>query len=418
MPDEPSRPSGPPGQPDRRRPAPTIELKATEIARDPPAAAAGEPEQPPVSEHQEAQSQESASASDRQAKSDGRGTPLWLSLGAGIAGAVLTLAVAWLVMFATRDNDPRAMQTRIATLERQIADLSRRQASPNTDLAARLQKLEGEVGALSTAGASAGDPALASRLAAIETEMHSLHDMAEALSGRTEDIAAGLAAARKRADTDAAALAELAKRPAPAGESPDQMAAMLAQLADRVGALEARPSAASDRVARAAAVAGALSAAVERGAPFAAELKAAQSQAPDPKVLAPLEPFAAAGLPSASALARDLAALEPHLVATAEPAPGQGGYLDKLAAHAKTLFRFQSIDQAPSGGDEPLAIMQRAEFKASHADLAGALAELAKLPTSAQTSVEPWIEKAQARMAALAASRKFAADALAALGKP
>jgi len=47
----------------------------------------------------------------------------------------------------------------------------------------------------------------------------------------------------------------------------------------------------------------------------------------------------------------------------------------------------------------------------------GALAELAKLPAPARTAAQAWIAKAQARLAAVAASRRFAADAFAALGK-
>jgi len=423
MPDEPKPPSEYPGQPDRRRPAPTIDLKATEIASDQPPAAA-EPEQPASPEQGEPPPQAGASADAARSESRRRGLPFWLPAGAGIAGAALTLAVAGLVMLATRESDPGAIEAHVAKLERQIADLSNRPVSPNSDLAERLQKLEAQVGALSTSPTmSAGDAALASRLAAIEAELHSLHDMTEALSGRTEDLAAGVADARKRADANAAAVTELAQRPAPSGtpsaESTDEMAAMLSALTDRVGALEGRTLVAADRAARTAAVAGALAAAVERGAPFAAELKAAQAQASDPKMLAPLEPFAASGLPSPSTLARELAALEPQLLAAAEPAPAPGpsGFLEKLEANAERLIRIRPIDQAP-GGEQPSAIVVRAEFKASHGDLSEALADLAKLPAPAREQVQPWIQKTEARMAALAASRKFTADTLAALGGP
>ena len=40
------------------------------------------------------------------------------------------------------------------------------------------------------------------------------------------------------------------------------------------------------------------------------------------------------------------------------------------------------------------------------------------LPDGARSAAEPWIKKAQAREAAIAASRRVAADALAALGRP
>ena len=44
--------------------------------------------------------------------------------------------------------------------------------------------------------------------------------------------------------------------------------------------------------------------------------------------------------------------------------------------------------------------------------------ELEKLPAPVRAPAQAWIAKAQARTAALAASRAFAADALVALAKP
>ena len=70
--------------------------------------------------------------------------------------------------------------------------------------------------------------------------------------------------------------------------------AMEAQLAGRAGGDGA------DRSLRLVVVASTLNAAVERGAPFVAELAAAKAAAPDPKLLAALEPFATSGVPSAS----------------------------------------------------------------------------------------------------------------------
>jgi hypothetical protein len=419
MADEKSPFPGASGPSERRRPAPTIDLKATEVASDPPPGSAplreaAEQQEPPPQESASA----SASAAARRAEFVRRSRAFWPVIGAGIAGAVLTLAIVGLVWLATGRDDQTAIEARIAKLERELADLAKQPASPNPDLVARLQKLETQVGTLAAAPARPGDPGLAGRVTTIDGEIRSLRDMTEALSGRTQDIAAGVADARRRADANAAALAELAQKPAPptspAADSGDT-SAMLSALMDRVAALEARPSGADDHAARTALVAATLAAAVERGASFTAELKAAQTAGG--KALAPLEPFAASGLPSPNALARELAGLEPELLAATEPPRASGGYLEKLKANAGKLFDVQPVDQAPAG-DEPGAIVVRAEFKASHGDFDGALTDLGKLPAPARAMAQPWIEKAQARMAALAASRKFAADALAALGGP
>jgi hypothetical protein len=77
--------------------------------------------------------------------------------------------------------------------------------------------------------------------------------------------------------------------------------------------------------------------------------------------------------------------------------------------------RIRPLDEV--AGSDPAAIVARVEFKAMHADLAGALAELAALPEGVRAPAQAWIGKAQARAAAIEASRKLAADALAGLGK-
>src|SRR6185503_6991794 len=139
------------------------------------------------------------------------------------------------------------------------------------------------------------------------------------LGRRNDDIAANAGEARTRADAAAAAVAELKKAPAPAAPMVERAAkAMEAQLAGRTS------EGGSDRSLRVVVVASTLNAAVERGAPFVAELGAAKAVAPDPKALAPLEPLAASGVPSAAALARELTALMPALAKSVGTASREG----------------------------------------------------------------------------------------------
>jgi hypothetical protein len=51
-------------------------------------------------------------------------------------------------------------------------------------------------------------------------------------------------------------------------------------------------------------------------------------------------------------------------------------------------------------------------------DFANALAAIASLPGGARSAAQSWVKKVEAREAALAASRRIAGDALAALGRP
>jgi hypothetical protein len=174
-------------------------------------------------------------------------------------------------------------------------------------------------------------------------------------------------------------------------------------------------AAAGDRPLRAAVTAQALRAAVERGDPFAAELSAAKALAADPQTLAPLEPFAAKGLPGAAVLARQLSEVAPAMLKTAVAPTPTGGFLDRLQANAEKLVRIRPVDETP--GDEPAAVVSRAQAKAARADLAGAVAELNALPATMRAPADDWIRQVEARNAAANASRRFAADAIAALGK-
>jgi hypothetical protein len=95
--------------------------------------------------------------------------------------------------------------------------------------------------------------------------------------------------------------------------------------------------------------------------------------------------------------------------------PRDAGFLDRLQASAEKLVRVRPVEEVP--GDEPAAVVARIEVRAAQLDLAGALAELAKLPPPLRAPAQAWIAKAQAREAAVDAAQKFAADAVAALAK-
>ena len=58
-------------------------------------------------------------------------------------------------------------------------------------------------------------------------------------------------------------------------------------------------------------------------------------------------------------------------------------------------------------GEDADAILSRIEAKAAHADIAGALAELAKLPPAVRAPALAWIAKAEARDKAVDASRRL-----------
>jgi hypothetical protein len=170
------------------------------------------------------------------------------------------------------------------------------------------------------------------------------------------------------------------------------------------------------RAARAALAAAALRDAVERGAPYQTELAAVKALGAPQAATAPLEPFAANGIPSTAALAHELAQLTPSLQHASGAPPAKTSFLARLQDNAKNLVRVTPVD-APVG-DDPAAVIARLNVDAAHADLAAALADIARLPKEAQTLAAPWVQRVNARNAALAAARRVATDSLAGLGQP
>jgi hypothetical protein len=192
-----------------------------------------------------------------------------------------------------------------------------------------------------------------------------------------------------------------------------QLATATAELQNRVR----ETGAGADRPLRLAVAASGLRAAVERGDPFAAELAVVKPLASDTAAVGALEPFAASGVPGAAALGQELAAIVRPMLRAAGEVPRDGDYLDKLVANAEKLIRIKPVGEA--SGDDRVAILARIEQRASQGNVAGALAELGKLPAAArapkQAELAAWIARAEARNKAIDAGRRLATEAVAAL---
>lgn len=347
-------------------------------------------------------------------------------VGAALLGGAVAAALAVILVdrYPMHDNGVRGLDARLVRAEQQLRELAARPSGADaagTDKA--LQDLGGRIARLEAApppspptaapsSAVAPDAALMARMAKLEADLKTIGDNIAGHGRRADEAATTARAAQERANASAAAIAELGKRP-PAPPAAER--AEVEALATRVAELAKKPPDASDRVVRLALAATLLRAAVDRGDPFAAELASVKALAPDPKLLAPLEPVAAAGVPTAAVLARELTALAPTLHAAAGNTPGEGGFLERLQANAQKIVRIRPLEE--TGGDDAGAVIGRMEVKASRNDIAGALAELPKLPEAARTAAEPWAKRAQARVAALDASRRVATDALAGLAK-
>ena len=290
------------------------------------------------------------------------------------------------------------------------------------DLRSRLDKLEQAPPAPPPA---ANDSGLGDRLAAADAAAKSLTDRVaaaesavSALAARVSTGTANEAAVNERLAAIDAQLRALNERVAGLGKRADEVADA-ARAAERQGAIATAQAtharAESDREVRLALVATALRDAVLRGDPYASEFAAIKPLAPDPARLAALDAFATTGVPSAATLANELKGLVPAMASRAPGPAREGGLIGRLQASAEKLVRIRRIDEpAP---DDASSTVSRIEADAGRQDIDAALADLAKLPPDMRALAEPWIKRAEARRAALAAADGLARDAAASLSR-
>ena len=400
-----------PGEGARRgkRAAPTIDLTATDVTPPaaesaPPQAAAEPPPQPaPEPPHTDTPPPSADTAAREPA---GKSVGILGLVAAGAAGSAMTAAVLlglWLAGFGLVQTLPAAAP------DSKAIDV----------LTQRVGKIEETIAKLPPSDATLSD-----RVAAADNAMKALGLALVALNKHSDDAATTATQARERADAAEKAVAELRASVQDAAKTAGSAVSSgeLDALQRRLATLEQSAQTAHDEVAKATSIekatqlalaASALREAVTSGAPFAAELKQAQALGTHNDVLAPLGSFAATGVPSAQSLAQELRALLPALAKAVDVQP-PGNFFERLQANAGKLVHVRRID-APAG-DDASAVLARLEIDASKADIAAAVADLAKLPDASRASMQAWVDKAKAREAALAAARKFAADTARSLG--
>jgi len=375
----------------RKRPPPTIELTAAEVSEG-----AGAEQ----SSSDEAASAAPEAAASPPAKEDKRprAASLFLSV---IAGAVAALAVVGAAHFAGWSPVPAPVA--------QSAPDAATKADVNA-LGARLAKIETD--AAKPAPPPATDPALATRLGALEKSVAALGDE--------------LAAARAQAEKTAAALDVLKAAPPPAAPIAVATLPDVSAIEDRLGRIERDTAAlaakseapapapqppADDPRLRRVAAATLLESAVRDGTPYVDALAAAKASADNASMLAPLDAFAAGGVPGAPALCRELLGLLPKSAPKQDTPPSN--LLDRLRHSAMKLVRVSRVDATADD-----AALARVAAAAKRDDLEAARREVKQLAPAERAPLQAWLDKADARDAARAAARQFAADAMAALAKP
>jgi hypothetical protein len=362
------RPEGIEPSPDlgrAKRAPPTIDLEASEVSGE--TRNVGDDAQPePVAEH-------AASAVSAWA----------VAAVSGIVAASLVICVAWILGWPA----PAPPATTAAV----------------DDLAARVASIESKSG---KPAVPVPDPAAAARLDALEKSLAALRGDLAGLHAQSEKLAA--------------AVNDVKSAPRESSASPD-----LAAINERIAGIERATRAAiaqegakpvDDMPLRRIVAASLLDVLVRIGDPYPAALAAAKSLAPNPDALKPLDGFAASGVPSANALSRELLTLVPKLSPPQPENPTTGtGLVDRLQAGAAKLVRIERTDAV---GNDRGAVVARVTAAALRNEFAEARRELKTLAPADRAAAQAWLDKADARDAALAVSRQFAADAMSALAKP
>ncbi|MFK4386885.1 MULTISPECIES: COG4223 family protein [unclassified Bradyrhizobium] len=385
-----------------KRTPPTIDLEATEVSTQ-PQQVAGEPEasehvaqeparvEEPGSEQVKAEPQ-SESAEQQASAAAPVSAPIspWIIAPfSGVAAAAVVIAVGWMLGWPAVQAPPAAPQVTSATVD----------------------ALSGRVAAVEARAARpAADPAQVARIDALEKAASALRGDIANLRAQFDKTASALNDAKSAAPSAAPDLAALTDRIAQLERASKTERAELAQQGEKIA--EAKTM--DDKPLRYVVAASLLDVAVRHGDPYQSQLAAARSLATKPDMLKPLEAFASSGIPTSAALSRELLNIVPKLSPPAEAPSSEAGIVERLQAGASKLVRIERTDGV---GNDRGAIVTRVTAAALRSDFAEARRELKTLPEADRAPAQAWLDKADARDAALAASRKFADDAMADLAK-
>ncbi len=295
----------------------------------------------------------------------------------------------------------------------QVSGLLSGGAEPATVAAATAEEvaaLRDQIAELETRLAETPEAPESPDLSGIEAQI------ADGLAQQADAFAAADATLSARLDAFAAQLAELAQAPVEASISEEAIAAYEAELAAVQEALAQQRSEVeamiadaaqmeaeateSARLAQAQAAATRLFASLETGGAFSAEVTELQSlgvTVPDALIAA------AGGLTPLGVLQSDFPDLaRTALAAARDETAGSTGFSGFL----QRQLGARSV--APRDGDDPDAVLSRAEAALTQGDLTGALSELDGLPDIAKAPLSGWSDAATARQAALDAADDLA----------
>lgn len=271
------------------------------------------------------------------------------------------------------------LNAKIAELEARLSDTT----APSLDpIETQLNALTQELDALRSAGTSSGTA-----------------DMTDAL----DLLAQRVDALESRPITDAASPEAVAAFEAELAKLQDNLAAQSAEIEQKLAEASEMEIASAEaaRLASAQTVVARLRGAIDAGASYAGlldELTALGVDVPDA-----LAGSAEGGVSTLSSLRDSFApAARDALAVARDETKGTGG----LAAYVRRQLGARSVE--PRDGEDPDAVLSRAEAGVHAGNLQGALDELSTLPEAARAPLADWEAAARARLSAVAAVNELA----------
>jgi len=380
-----------------KRPPPTIDLEASEVKTEPApeteAAAAPEPGAEPKGDA-DAEPAREATAPPNPPPPRAGISPWVIAPFSGAVAAALVIGIGSMLGWPPVQAPS---QVSVAALD---------------ELAGRLAAVEAK------ASKPPSDPVAAARADTLDKALAALRADVARQRSQSEAVAAevsGLKSAPREPAVPPAPvdLSGINDRLAKLEQAARSQSAAIATESEKIA--DSKP--ADDLALRRVVAAALLDVAVRHGDPYAATLATAKALAGDPQALKPLDRFADTGVPAPPVMTRELLTLVPKLSppATEAAATTGSGIVDRLQAGAARLVRIERTDAT---GSDRGAVVGRITAAGLRNDFAEARKELALLSPADRAPAQAWLDKADARDAALAASRRFADDAMTALAKP
>ncbi|MEX0347514.1 MAG: hypothetical protein AB3N20_21505 [Rhizobiaceae bacterium] len=339
-------------------------------------------------------------------------------IGAGIVGGLIVLGGSLLLpgLLGGQNASPDSeIEAKLTALRSELkADLSKLEQAGNEATSAAIAAAKAELDTEISNGAAdiaalkeslaqvqsaleAGDGGEGAALQALGDRLNALEQTVSGLSNGSADVDSdAVSALTDRISTIDQSIAALQEQVSGLQSSSGEAATSIETLKAEIGELSKRleQQGGNPEVARAIAAA-ALKSAIDRGLPFMTELETYASVAPESPAIEALRELAARGVPTRSEIASEMTETANAMVAAANSSGEDASIWEQLLSSAQSLIKVRPIGLVE--GDTPAAIVARMEVAVNANNYQAALAEFETLPDGVKAAGQALADKIMAR---------------------